>query len=72
MKFNLILSFFDEGFSQTHGFLIGNLGRDKVSAVVKGNLELPNDISGVVYVNEQNWQLDLAKKMKTADCNKLF
>jgi len=59
-----------------HGFLIGKLGRDKVSAVVKGSLELPNDISGVVYISEDNWQLDLAKEMKESGCsidfNKLF
>jgi hypothetical protein len=33
-----------------HGFLIGKLGRSRVSAIVKGPVETPNDISGVVYV----------------------
>lgn len=33
-----------------HGFLIGKLGRDRVVALVDGAIELPNDISGVVYI----------------------
>ena len=34
-----------------HGYLIGKLGRDKVSALVKGDIEKPGDISGVVYIS---------------------
>ena len=34
-----------------HGYLIGKLGRPRVSAIVKGDVETPNDISGVVYVD---------------------
>lgn len=62
-----------------HGFLIGKLGRDRVVALVDGALELPNDISGVVYIKmdaAEAWQLQLAKEMKQAgfdiDMNKLF
>ncbi|WP_431197533.1 TIR domain-containing protein [Salmonella enterica] len=61
-----------------HGFLIGKLGRDRVVALVDGAIELPNDISGVVYIkmDEANaWHLQLAKEMKQAgfniDMNKL-
>lgn len=61
-----------------HGFLIGKLGRDRVVALVDGTIELPNDISGVVYIkmDEANaWHLQLAKEMKQAgfniDMNKL-
>lgn len=32
-----------------HGYLIGKLGRDHVNALVKGNLEIPGDLGGVVY-----------------------
>lgn len=31
-----------------HGYLIGKLGRNNVCALVKGDIELPNDISGIV------------------------
>lgn len=62
-----------------HGYLIGKLGRQNVSALVDGNLELPNDISGVVYINLDAgaaWQLQLAKEMKQSgydiDMNKLI
>ena len=34
-----------------HGYLIGKLGREHVCALVRGNVETPGDISGVVYVS---------------------
>lgn len=59
-----------------HGYLIGKLGRDKVTALVVGNVEMPSDVSGVVYVADTNWQIDIAKEMKNAgydvDFNKLL
>ena len=62
-----------------HGYLIGRLGRENVSALVDGKLELPNDISGVVYISLDEgaaWQLQLAKEMKQSgydiDMNKLI
>lgn len=33
-----------------HGYLMAKLGRENVCALVKGQIETPNDISGVVYV----------------------
>ena len=62
-----------------HGYLIGKLGRQNVTALVDGKLELPNDISGVVYIRLDEgsaWQLQLAKEMKQSgykiDMNKLI
>lgn len=52
-----------------HGYLIGKIGRSNVCALVKGEIETPNDMSGVVYVNMdegQAWQLKIAKEMKKA------
>ena len=61
-----------------HGFLIGKIGRGNVCALVKGELETPNDISGVVYVNMDNsdsWCYQVAKELKKAgypvDLNKI-
>ncbi|WP_041364319.1 TIR domain-containing protein, partial [Methylomonas methanica] len=61
-----------------HGFLIGKLGRANVCPLVKGSLETPNDISGIVYtsMDNSNWQLELAKELRvagyTVDMNKVI
>ena len=62
-----------------HGYLIGKLGRDRVCALMKDEVEYPNDISGILYIKYQNndaWKLDLARELKKAgyniDFNKLF
>jgi len=52
-----------------HGFLIGKLGRARVSAVVKGIVETPNDISGVVYVTMDttgSWKDELITELRGA------
>ena len=61
-----------------HGFLIGKIGRANVCALVKDDLEIPNDISGVVYVKmdaEDAWHLKIAKELRSSgysvDLNKL-
>ena len=55
-----------------HGFLIGKLGRSRVSAVVKGIVETPNDISGVVYVAMDtggSWKDELIRELRDAGYN---
>lgn len=59
-----------------HGFLIGKIGRKNVSAIVKGDVEKPNDISGVVYISVAgDWKLSLAKELRNSgyeiDMNKV-
>jgi predicted nucleotide-binding protein len=59
------------------GYFIGRLTRSRVCALHKGNVELPSDILGVVYVSvAANWKLQLAGEMKTAwpdlDLNKAY
>ena len=52
-----------------HGFLIGKIGRENVCALVKGDIETPNDISGVVYVKmdeEDAWHLKLARELRAS------
>jgi predicted nucleotide-binding protein len=49
-----------------HGYLMAKLGRENVCALVKGNIETPNDISGVVYVQLDEfggWKLEVAKEL---------
>lgn len=62
-----------------HGYLIGKLGRKKVAALVKPNVEHPSDISGIVYIphdNHDGWKVSLARELKSAgyniDMNKIF
>lgn len=61
-----------------HGYLIGKIGRKNVCALVKGDVETPNDISGVVYVHmdeASGWHLKLAKELRSSgyevDMNKV-
>jgi predicted nucleotide-binding protein len=62
-----------------HGYLIGKLGRQNVCALVKSDVEIPNDISGVVYVPLDQygaWHAALAKELRKAgydvDMNKVI
>ena len=51
------------------GFFIARLGRQRVAALCKGDIELPSDYHGVVYIPlDENgaWKIALAKEMKTA------
>lgn len=53
-----------------HGYLIGKIGRMNVCALVKGDVETPGDITGVVYVSMQSeWRLTLAKELKSSGYN---
>ena len=61
-----------------HGYLIAKLGRQRVTALVKGNIEIPNDLSGVVYTpmdNYDGWKLKLGKELASVgfdiDFNKI-
>jgi predicted nucleotide-binding protein len=50
-----------------HGYLTAKLGRRRVSALVKGKIELPNDISGVVYItmdDHKAWKIEIAKELR--------
>jgi len=52
-----------------HGYLIGKLGRECVCALVKGDVETPGDMSGVVYITMDEkgaWKMELAKEMENA------
>lgn len=62
-----------------HGYLIAKLGRQNVCALVKGDIEIPNDISGIVYItldNHSAWHMAIAKELRKAgykiDMNKVI
>tara|TARA_R110000868_G_scaffold190862_1_gene434707 strand:- start:6841 stop:7755 length:915 start_codon:yes stop_codon:yes gene_type:complete len=55
-----------------HGYLIGKLGRSRVSAIIKGDVETPNDISGVIYEEMDKdglWKEALKIEMRAAGYN---
>jgi len=61
------------------GFFIGALGRERVCALHKGEVEIPSDFSGVLWIRMDTdgaWQFKLAREIKAAgievDLNKLI
>lgn len=51
-----------------HGYLLCKLGRERVAALVKDQVEMPGDIDGIVYIPMDNgggWKIKLANNMKT-------
>ena len=62
-----------------HGLMCGILGRKNVIALVEEEVEVPGDLSGVVYITldvAKRWQFDVAREMKACglnvDLNKLL
>lgn len=51
------------------GYFIGKLGRSNVCALKKGEVELPSDFLGVVYIpldEGSGWKLQVAKELRAA------
>ena len=51
------------------GFFLGKLGRHRVCAMTKGDIELPTDYSGVLYKpldDRGAWKIELAREIKQA------
>jgi predicted nucleotide-binding protein len=51
------------------GFFIGKLGPERVAALVKGDIELPSDFDGVVYISldKEDWQAKLGSELEAAE-----
>jgi len=50
------------------GFFIGRLGREGVCALTKGDVEIPSDYAGVVYIpldDFDGWKQKLFQELKT-------
>lgn len=58
------------------GYFMGKLGREHVVLLADKGIKMPSDLSGVLYTDIENWQIDLLKELKaigyTVDFNKLF
>lgn len=51
-----------------HGYLMSKLGRENVCALVKGDIEVPNDVSGVVYIDLDpfgGWKRAISKELES-------
>lgn len=51
------------------GYFFGRIGRNKVLALYENGVELPSDVSGILYKsldNSKSWQLEVAKELKSA------
>ena len=60
------------------GFFYGMLRRNRVCALIQGDVEIPSDYAGVVYIKldeSGGWQMELAREMRKAglpvDLNRL-
>ena len=58
------------------GFFMGKLGRENIVFLADQGIEMPSDLSGILYTNTKNWELDLLKELKAMgyniDLNKLY
>ena len=51
------------------GYFIGRLGRNRVCALTKGDVEIPSDYDGVVYIpldDAGGWKMELVRELKGA------
>ena len=48
------------------GYFLGRLGRERVCALTKGNVELPSDYDGVVYISldDGGWKMELIRELR--------
>lgn len=49
------------------GYFIGKLGRDRACALIKGEVEIPSDYSGVLYIPlHDGWEMKLIRELQHA------
>lgn len=58
------------------GYFMGYLGRENVIMLADKNVEIPGDLSGMVYTTKDNWEFEMLKELNAAgmkiDMNKLL
>ena len=58
------------------GYFIGKLGRENVVLLANSNIEMPSDLSGVVYTNNSMWEMQVLKELREmgflVDLNKVL
>ena len=51
------------------GYFVGRLGRSKTLVLVKGEVEMPSDVLGLVYEpmdRTEGWKIRLARELKAS------
>lgn len=51
------------------GYFMGKNGRKNVIILSNSEIEMPSDLSGVIYANNKNWELDVLKELKVIGYN---
>lgn len=58
------------------GYFMGCLGRENIIMITDENVEIPGDLSGMVYSTKDNWEFEMLKELNAAgmkiDMNKLL
>ena len=58
------------------GYFIGKLGRENVVLLANSSIEMPSDLSGVVYTNNSTWEMQVLKELREmgflVDLNKVL
>ena len=61
------------------GFFIGRLGRERVCALTKGDVEIPSDYAGIEYIpfnDSDGWKMGLIRELRSfgfeIDANRVF
>lgn len=58
------------------GYFMGKLGRNRIVILADEGVEIPSDLSGIVYTDTKNWQFELLRELKAVgypiDFNKQF
>ena len=58
------------------GYFVAKLGRNNVVIIKEDGVEIPGDLSGMVYTDKQDWKTGTLKELKSigykVDFNKLF
>lgn len=58
------------------GYFMGKLGRDRIAILADKGVEMPSDLSGVVYTDTTSWKVELLNELRamgyTVDFNRLF
>lgn len=57
------------------GYFIGKLGRENIIIIADSSVEIPSDLSGVVYTDKSDWRIEVLKELREIgygiDLNKL-
>ena len=48
------------------GYFMGYLGRENIIMIADENVEIPGDLSGMVYTTRDSWEFEMLKELNAA------